>query len=146
MILSNYRPISLLPLIAKTVEKYVHMVISDFVETNNLLHPSQSGFRQNLSMETSLLEVSESNRETLDSGGKAVLVLLDLSAAFDTVPHGTPLATAAGVWSRGHGVEVVRLLFGGQKPGGLVSPFLGQYATPECGCPTGRLYLEPCTF
>lgn len=84
---ANYRHISLLPFFSKILEKHVHSAASAFVEEHSVLHQSQSGFRVNMSMDTALLEVSESIKETLDSGGSAVLILLDLSAAFDTVPH-----------------------------------------------------------
>lgn len=57
------------------------------METNSVLHSSQSGFRANYSTESALLEDSEYIRETLDGDGKAILILLNLSAAFETVPH-----------------------------------------------------------
>lgn len=84
---SNYRPISLLPFFSKALEKVVNNVTTEFVETNSLLHQSQSGFRANFSTETALLEVSKAIKEVVDGGGKAILILLDLSAAFDTIPH-----------------------------------------------------------
>lgn len=65
----------------------VNNVTTEFVETNSLLHQSQSGFRANFSTETALLEVSKAIKEVVDGGGKAILILLDLSAAFDTIPH-----------------------------------------------------------
>lgn len=86
-IAANYRPISLLPSFLKFLEKYVNNVITTYAETNQVFHQSQLGFRSNFSTETTLLEVSEAIKETLDKGGKVVRILLDLSAAFDTVPH-----------------------------------------------------------
>lgn len=61
--------------------------LSAFLESNKLLHDTQSGFRVGYSTETALLEVTETVRETLDKGKQAMLVLLDLTAAFDTVSH-----------------------------------------------------------
>lgn len=85
--LKNFRPISLLSAPAKVLEKEVQKQLAEFLESNKLLHDSQSGFRSGYSTETALLEVSEIIRETIDQGNCAMLVLLDLSAAFDTVSH-----------------------------------------------------------
>ncbi|XP_078507381.1 uncharacterized protein LOC144767916 [Lissotriton helveticus] len=60
--------ISLLPKPAKILEKIVQEQLSDYVESNGLLHDSQSGFRTGYSTETALLEVVETVRETVDGG------------------------------------------------------------------------------
>lgn len=65
----------------------IHFHLSTLVETNKLLHSSQSGFRTSHSTETTLLGVTERLRNQLDSGETVALILLDLSAAFDTISH-----------------------------------------------------------
>lgn len=94
---ANYRPISLLPSLSKICEKTVTSQLTNYVEDSGLLHVAQSGFRATYSTETALLEVAESIREHLDAGGRAALVLLDLSAAFDIVPHSLLLARLADI-------------------------------------------------
>lgn len=84
-VLTNYRPISLLP--AKMLEKIVQRQLAKFIESHNILHDTQSGFRAGFSTETALLEVADSVRIAVDSGASSMLVLLDLSAAFDMVDH-----------------------------------------------------------
>ncbi|KAJ1118565.1 hypothetical protein NDU88_006756, partial [Pleurodeles waltl] len=75
----NFRPISLLPFPAKVIEKAVNKQLTNFLEDNNLLDPSQSGFRANHSTETALIAVTDDIRTLMDNGETTALILLDLS-------------------------------------------------------------------
>ncbi len=86
-LLENYRPVSLLPFIAKTLERVVFNQLSLFLAQNNILDNNQSGFRSGQSTETALLSVTEALRLARSASKSSVLILLDLSAAFDTVNH-----------------------------------------------------------
>ncbi len=83
----NYRPVSLLPFIAKSLERVVFNQLSLFLAQNNILDNNQSGFRSGHSTETALLSVTEALRLARAASKSSVLILLDLSAAFDTVNH-----------------------------------------------------------
>lgn len=61
--------------------------LSAFLQSNSLLDTSQFGFRADHSTELALIKSTEEIREALDQGGAAILIMLDLSAAFDTVHH-----------------------------------------------------------
>ncbi len=92
-LLENYRPVSLLPFIAKTLERVVFNQVSLFLSQNNKLDTKQSGFRSGHSTETALLSVTEALRIAKANSKSSVLILLDLSAAFDTVNHQILLST-----------------------------------------------------
>src|SRR4029434_9095791 len=83
----NYRPVSLLTLFSKTIERAASKQGTEFLSENNLLDPNQSGFKSGDSTETALLSVTEALKTARAAAQSSALVLLDLSAAFDTVNH-----------------------------------------------------------
>ena len=87
-ILKNYRPIANIPFLAKIVEKVVALQTYSYLETNKLMPPLQSAYRKKHSTETALLRVLNDILVTPDHRQDVVLVMLDLSAAFDTLDHG----------------------------------------------------------
>ena len=91
----NYRPVSLLSFLSKTLERVVSNQLSLHLSQNNLLDPNQSGFKPAHSTETALLAVTEALHAAQAASHSAVLILLDLSAAFDTVNHQLLLDTLA---------------------------------------------------
>jgi hypothetical protein len=82
---SNYRPISLLPIISKVLERCIYNKIIDFLipKLTNLQH----GFLKNRSTTTQLLNVFSNINNILDNGDQTDVVYFDLSKAFDSVPH-----------------------------------------------------------
>jgi len=84
---SSYRPISNLSVISKLLERLVTKQLTDYLRSADLLPSLQSGFRSGHSMETAALRVLSDILGAVDSGDVAALVLLDLSAASDTVDH-----------------------------------------------------------
>ena len=87
-ILKNYRPvISNLPFLSKILEKVVLHKLLAHLQENNLCNPFQSAYRTGHSTETTLLHVVNDLLNTMDEDKISVLLLLDLSAAFDTIDH-----------------------------------------------------------
>ena len=83
----NFRPVSNLPFISKVIEKIVSSQLLDYLEANILLEPYQSAYKKLHSTETALLKVQDDILLAIDNNKSVVLLLLDLSAAFDTVDH-----------------------------------------------------------
>lgn len=83
----NYRPISNLPFLSKVIEKSVQYQLNKHLELNDLHTDYQSGYRANHSCETATLAIYNDLLCLTDRQSKVVLLLLDLSAAFDTVHH-----------------------------------------------------------
>ena len=87
LVLSNYRPVSNLQFVSKLLERAAANQLVDYIETNNLHSPLQSAYKRFHSTETALVKVVNDILCSLDNGEVVILVLLDLSAAFDTVDH-----------------------------------------------------------
>ncbi|XP_069100849.1 uncharacterized protein [Pleurodeles waltl] len=83
--LDNLRPIVLLPFFAKILEKIMNKALVDFLGEVEVLDPSQHGFRKAHSTKMALISSSDSIRRLVDDEQGAILVLFDLSAAFDTI-------------------------------------------------------------
>ena len=92
-ILKNYRPVSNLSFLSKLIERIVCVQLVNHLDKNGLYEVFQSAYRQLHSTETALLRVQNDILQAVDSRGGAILVLLDLSAAFDTIDHETLIRT-----------------------------------------------------
>jgi len=83
----SYRPISNLTVLSKLLERLVAKQLLDYLTTTRLLPDLQSAYRAYHSTETAVLKVLSDILLAVDKGDLAMLTLLDLSAAFDTVDH-----------------------------------------------------------
>ncbi|MGL4211166.1 MAG: reverse transcriptase domain-containing protein [Cetobacterium somerae] len=85
---SNYRPISILPVFSKVAEKIVFEQLTSHLNTIEAgIHCMQFGFRVNHSPETATLHLIEQIKSKVDKGGFVGAIFLDLCKAFDTVNH-----------------------------------------------------------
>ena len=82
---SNYRPISILSVFSKLIEKHVTKHLFGYLNKYDLLHKSQSGFRKHHSCNTALLNLLDKWLNSIDKGELAIF--FDLRKAFDVVDH-----------------------------------------------------------
>ena len=86
-LLKNYRPVSLLAVAGMILEKIVALQIEEFFENNGLLGSFQFAFRRNKGTISELLTLMDILLEAKEMKREIMIILYDLSAAFDTVPH-----------------------------------------------------------
>ena len=84
---SDFRPIVILPCLAKVCEMLLAEQISDYLSNYKLLSPYQSGFRPGHSCSTATMKVIDDIRSSFDMEFITLLCLLDFSKAFDSVDH-----------------------------------------------------------
>ena len=85
--MENYRPVANLSFISKNIEKAIATQIHSHLINNDIVDNFQSVYKTGHSCETALLRVYNDIVTTIGRGNGAMLVLLDLSAAFDTIDH-----------------------------------------------------------
>lgn len=82
---NEFRPINVLPIHEKLLECTVHDQLLEYINTNDVLIATQSGFRSNHSCETSLNLVLATWKEDIDNGNSIIAVFLDFKRAFETI-------------------------------------------------------------
>ena len=84
---NNYRPISVISIVAKVFERIVYDQLYAYLEEHSIICKYQSGFRSTHSTVTALLEATDTWAYNIDRGKINAVVFLDLKKAFDTVDH-----------------------------------------------------------
>ena len=87
---SNYRPISILPIVSKVLERHVYNLVSNHLALSSPISAFQWGFMPKRSTTSALCTLTHDCLKCLDEGSEISSVFFDLRKAFDSVPH-TPL-------------------------------------------------------
>lgn len=85
--MNNYRPISVLPVLSKVLERHVHDTLYSYLCDNTLIYPKQSGFWKRHSTETASIEIIDELLFNLDIDRVSGMILIDYCEAFDMVDH-----------------------------------------------------------
>ena len=86
-LLVNYRPVSVLPVFSKVLERLMYNRINKFIEENDVLYNLQFGFKKNHSIAIALTILNDKISKALYDGEYVLGVFLDFSKAFDTMNH-----------------------------------------------------------
>ena len=89
---ASYRPISVLCILSKILEKHVHSHFYSYLCDKQLLHSCQSGFRPKHSTQTCLIKMTNKWLNEIDKGNVIGCVAVDMSKAFDSLSHATLLS------------------------------------------------------
>ena len=85
--INNYRPVSVLPVLSKLLERAVHNQFFQFISDNNRLHATQSGFGPLHLTTTALVKLVNCWSKNIDEGKLTGVAFIDSRKAFDTVNH-----------------------------------------------------------
>jgi hypothetical protein len=89
---NSFRPISILPIFARIFEKLAARQLLFYCDSHDLIPVEQFGFRRYSSCETALLSAVDTWRGAIDNNEFTGVLLLDISKAFDSIPHNTLLS------------------------------------------------------
>ena len=142
---NNYRPISVLPVLSKIIERAVHDQLYSFLTDNNILNSCQSGFRRNHSTSSSLIDVSDYILQNMNQGLVTGALFLDLKKAFDTVNYDILLKKLHNYGVTGNSLNWFRSYLSGRMQAVNINSTLSDFKHVNIGIPQGSI-LGPLLF
>ena len=142
---SNYRPILLLSLISKVIEKLIHEQTSTFLSNNEILYNYQSGFRKNHSTDSFLTFLYDKILKGFDEGLMNGMILIDLQKAFDTIDHDILLQNLNAVGFSNHTIGWFKSYFSNRLFRVHLENCYSDSSSITCGVPQGSI-LGPLLF
>ena len=145
-VLKSYRPISNLPFLSKLTEKVIAQRLVSHMQDTSAVEKFQSAYKAHHSTETALLRVFNDILFSIDQGGGEILVLLDLSSAFDTIDH----ALLFDLWHDTFGISgtalsLLKSYIQDRTQCVQIDGIISEYAKLVCGVPQGSV-LGPRNF
>ena len=142
---NNLRPIFLLPLQGKILEKLVHKRLLNHMETNNLLDQNQGGFRPNHSTTDTIIKFSDKIYRRINEGEMVIATFIDLKKAFDTVNHNILIQKLDRMGIKNRNLTWIRNYLTGRSQSTLANGCLSSTKLITCGVPQGSV-LGPMLF
>ena len=142
---TNYRPISLLPLPGKLIEKIVHNRLSNFLENHSLLDPNQGGFRKNNPTINSIANYIDNIYDAINNNKTSLAIYIDFSKAFDTVNHEILLQKLSHLGIKNNSLLWLKSYLHNRKQRTFINNVYSNYNNIECGVPQGST-LGPLLF
>ena len=143
--LRNYRPISLLPVPSKLLERVVSNQLTSHLESNQLLYRHQSGFRRLHSTTTTLLHATDVWSRALDNGMCVGVLFLDVAKAFDSVNHSTLLGKLPNFGLDQSAIAWFRSYLSGRTQSTAIGDSTSDISNTSLGVPQGSI-LGPTLF
>jgi hypothetical protein len=152
----NYRPISILSSFSKILEGAMNKQLVLFLQKQNIISNEQHGFIKGKSTDTAIFNFLENIREALDKKQNCIGLFLDLTKAFDLVPHqeliqklnNCGVRGLANSWFKSYlenRKQVVQILHSSNKEANEISKHISKMQTSFNGVPQGSV-LGPILF
>ena len=140
---TNYRPVSVLTTISKVFERLLENQLLTFQSA--VLNPATSAFRSGHICQSVLLSLTENIRTSLDAGLHAGMILMDLSKAFDSIPHPLLLSKLSAYGASVHAIRMLASYLRHRKQRVKLSGGVSDWVSITKGVPQGSV-LGPMLF
>ena len=135
----NYRPVALLPILSKVLERAVYLQLVEYLDNNQILHPNHHGSRRAHNTCTALLQMYDTWVEAAEKGNMAGVMMVDLSAAFDMVDHGLMLQKLELMGLDPSAVGWFRSYLNNRSQTVCIDGTLARVLDIDCGVPQGSV-------
>ena len=142
---TNLRPVSLLPLPGKLLEKVMHKRISNHLEVNNILSSFQGGYRKNHSTVHTIADFTDDILRERNVGRFTLAIYIDLKKAFDTVDHTILVNKLERYGISDKTVKWMKDYLSNRKQRTLANGIMSSIENVTCGVPQGSI-LGPLMF
>ena len=143
--LNNYRPISVLPIFSKVLERLMHSRLMNFLTNNKSLFEHQFGFQQNKTTNMAILDIYSNIVEAIENNETPCCIFLDFAKAFDTVNHKILLQKLMNYGIRGLPLKWFESYFQKRQQTVKINNIYSDVLEIKCGVPQGSV-LGPYYF
>ena len=143
--ISNYRPVSLLPICGKILEKVIYDNLYVYIFSNNFISDEQSGYRRKDSTVKQLLSITHNIFKTFDSNEEIRAVFLDISRAFDRVWHEGLIYKLKTIGIKGDMINILNSFLSDREQRVTIDGQASDWVEIEAGVPQGSI-LGPLLF
>lgn len=137
---TNYRPVAILSVVNKIVEKVIVGQISKYLEKHNIISNCQHGFRRGRSTITALTVFTDYVNNELEKGNQVLALFIDFKKAFDTLDHCQLMKAMEECGIRGPSHRFFSSYLRGRTLRTVVAGVTGEEAQVTLGVPTGSVY------
>ena len=144
-ILSNYRPLSQLPLLSKILEKVIYKQLISYLEYNDLFDNYQSAYRKHHSTESYIIALTDNLHHSLDNHKSLQLLFIDITSAFDTIDFTILLSRLSNIGTTGNAFNWFKSIITTRTYSVKINYSFSQPYSLNVGVPQGYV-LSPILF
>ena len=135
----NYRPVAIVPIISKILERVVFNQLFEYLDDNNLLHPNHHAYRAGHNTTTALIQMYDGWLKAVESGQMTGACFLDMSAAFELVDHDLLLEKLSLYGLEFDSIEWIKSYLEGRSQSVMIEGCLSKLLMVSSGVPQGSI-------